>query len=373
MAWGGFQSTLKGALRAAVALAAICATAAVGHAAPAGQRFKIVEIIDQNGFERPMPAVRAMIPHEWQAQGGIVWNPGARCAVEGQRIQWSAGNPRSGTGVEIIPVIAWQANNLPIQIPTASGNCLDATITSARAYLEALVGRFRPGARILDYRDRPDLAHEFGVPARQENLLAGELRTWVEAGDILIGYNYQGTNYREAIRGIAIFHLSRMPGVMPGEVREFLMGNSTPAFAMRAPDGALDFRLFDAIHRSLKPNPEWSARMAKHNAAIARTNLKGAADRAAISSQTSREVAEIMNKGWYARQESADRMHEKTVRAIRGVELYADPVEGRPVELPNIYNHAWRLQDGTYMMTDDPNFDPNAQFGVNGIRLQVTQ
>jgi hypothetical protein len=78
-----------------------------------------------------------------------------------------------------------------------------------------------------------------------------------------------------------------------------------------------------------------------------------------------------MNKSGANRQASQDRTQEKFVRAIRGVELYADPAAGRPVELPNTYDHAWRLQDGTYMMTDNPNFDPNVEFGVNGTRLQV--
>ena len=199
----------------------------------------------------------------------------------------------------------------------------------------------------------------------------GELRNWAEAGDVLIGYNFQGRNFREIIRGIAVFNTTTMPGVMPGEIREFLIGNSLPAFAMRAPDGALDFKLFDTIQRSFRTDPEWAARMAEHNGIIAKTNAKGAADRHAIRMQTNAEISGMINKGWADRQASQDRTQETFVRAIRGVELYADPAAGRPVELPNTYDHAWRLQDGTYMMTDNPNFDPSVEFGVSGTRLQV--
>jgi hypothetical protein len=140
---------------------------------------------------------------------------------------------------------------------------------------------------------------------------------------------------------------------------------------MRAPDGSLDFRLFDSVHKSFRMDPEWGARMAKHNAEMSRINTKGAADRHAMRMQTNREISDVMNKSGANRQASQDRTQEKFVRAIRGVELYADPAAGRPVELPNTYDHAWRLQDGTYMMTDNPNFDPNVEFGVNGTRLQV--
>lgn len=370
------RATLRTVSFAAVLAAGCFAAAATlpssASAAPGGQRFRMVDIIDPNGFGKPMPALRGLVPADWQPQGGVVWNPRPQCGADGIQIRWMAGDARTGVGVELLPVMSWQANNLPMQIPTgASAHCLNAPITTARAYLEALVRVTRPGAQILDYRPQPDIVRAAGFQPSHDVSPMGELRNWAEAGDVLIGYNFQGRNFREIIRGVAVFNTTTMPGVMPGEIREFLIGNSLPAFAMRAPDGALDFKLFDTIHRSFKTDPEWAARMAEHNAIIAKTNAKGAADRHAIRMQTNAEISSMINKGWADRQASQDRTQEKFVRTIRGVELYADPAAGRPVELPNTYDHAWRLQDGTYMMTDNPNFDPNVEFGVNGTRLQV--
>lgn len=361
---------------AAIVLA-ICASyvwkADRAHAAGAGQRFQQVEIVDSTGFERPIPAMRGLVPAGWVARGGVVWSPQAQCGADGVQIQWGAWDPVSGAAVETLPAIAWQANNLPIQMPpnTGGAHCLHAPITTVRAYLEALVQIVRPGAQVLDFRPQPELLKIAGMEPTRDMLPGGEMRSWAEAGDLLIGYDVQGRNFREVIRGIAVFFTSTMQGVMPGEIRHFLTGSSLPAFGMRAPDGSLDFRLFDSVHRSFRMDPEWGARMAKHNAEMSRINTKGAADRHAIRMQTNREISDMMNKSWADRQASQDRTQEKFVRAIRGVELYADPAAGRPVELPNTYDHAWRLQDGTYMMTDNPNFDPNVEFGVNGTRLQV--
>ena len=62
-------------------------------------------------------------------------------------------------------------------------------------------------------------------------------------------------------------------------------------------------------------------------------------------------------------------MHRDNVDTIREVNRYYDPTRDRPVELSSHYNHGWRLGDGTYVGTDDPNFDPG-QFGVEGQELQ---
>ena len=40
------------------------------------------------------------------------------------------------------------------------------------------------------------------------------------------------------------------------------------------------------------------------------------------------------------------------------------------VELPNHYRHAWRMRDGTYVLTDSPNFDPQRDAGQAGEQLQ---
>lgn len=381
MTAGGWCEAATARLRSGVSAAALAVSAALATMSPVavdanpGQRFRLVEIIDPNGFGQPMPAMRGLVPAHWQSQGGVVWDPRPQCAADGMQIRWSAWDPQSGMAVQSLPVLTWQANNLPIQMPanTAGPHCLNAPITDVRGYLEALAKLLRPGVRILDFRPQPDLARAAGIQPRRDAMPGGEMRMWAEAGDLLIGYREQGREYREAIRGLAIFTTTTMQGVMPGEIRHFLTGQSIPAFAMRAPEGSFDFRLFDAIQKSFRTDPEWSARMAQHNAEMARINTKGASDRHAIRMETQREISAMMNKSWADRQASQDRSHEKFSRTIRGVELYADPDAGRPVELPNTYQHAWRLRDGTYMMTDDPNFNPNATLGIDGKQLRVTQ
>ena len=44
---------------------------------------------------------------------------------------------------------------------------------------------------------------------------------------------------------------------------------------------------------------------------------------------------------------------------ILGIDRYFDPYEGREVELPSGYNHVWCNNLGEYVLTDNPNYNPN--------------
>ena len=70
-----------------------------------------------------------------------------------------------------------------------------------------------------------------------------------------------------------------------------------------------------------------------------------------------------------ARDAASDRTHQATIDSIRGVERYHDPA-GHTVQLDDTWNHAWSLDNGTYLLVDDPNFNPAVTLGVNGQELQ---
>jgi len=73
---------------------------------------------------------------------------------------------------------------------------------------------------------------------------------------------------------------------------------------------------------------------------------------------------------WRIYNESSDRLSRERSEAIRGVETYNDPYYGGSVQLDSSYNHAWQLNDGTYVLTDDPSFNPYRVFGQDGQQLR---
>jgi hypothetical protein len=58
---------------------------------------------------------------------------------------------------------------------------------------------------------------------------------------------------------------------------------------------------------------------------------------------------------------------------IRGVQTFRDPASGATFELSNQFDHAWLNGSNEYVMSDDPNFNPNGNLSGNWTALQVVR
>jgi len=348
--------------------AAISIGATTGDLPDGAYRVQRARIVDPNGFGQPMTAYTMLVPAGWSTSGGVVWQVNQQgCGKAGTHVAWRAVSPDGVSAIEIMPEESWGGNNLGMgQI----GPCPNVTISTVQEYLRWLVERSRPGARILDYRDRSDAIKHLAAYNSVSPSVGGEIRNWVQAGEVLLAYSFNGRDVREMIGITVLFSLSRMQGVVPGEIREFLTISAQAAIATRAPHGQLDFNLAEALRLSIKSNPEWSALMNEHNRKMSGISAKGATDRHNIRMETAREIEAMRNQGVADRQASLDRSHGDFVNVIRGVENFIDTTSNERIELPNNYQHAWRLKDDTFILTDDPNFDPNRDLKLEAHELK---
>jgi hypothetical protein len=353
------------------------ATAPVGL--PAGNRdlptgaYRVqpAQIIDRTGFEKPMTAVNLVIPMGWKTSGGVVWNQAMNeCGPVGTHFQWRADAPDGISAIEILPDEKWSGHNLNFP-GMPQQQCPNITITNVRDYLQWYVQRVRPNARILDYRERPDFVASMAMMNRTDTSFGGEMKSWVEGGEVLLGYQHQGRDVRETIGLGVLFMQNRMPGLNPGEVMQSLSLYAMPAYAVRAPNGQYDFQLAELIRRSIQRDPEWGRRMDEHNRRITEINRKGAQDRHRITMDAQREIAEIRQQTYENQQASQDRRHEEFSQVIRGVDTYVDSSSNERVELPNTHNYVWRLNDDSYILTNDVNFQPGRDLGVDGRQLET--
>lgn len=329
-----------------------------------------VEIVDHNGFDRPIPASFGLIPIGWRTRGGVQWGQQFLC-TNGYAVDWSASSPDGRHSIAVLPQEKWEANNYGAGVSTPG--CAVAAISSVRQYVENRVVRLFAGARIVDYRDRPDLAAKFAQLNSSTPMPMGELRTWVEAGEVLFDFAQQGQAMRGALAAVAVFSLSRTSGLAMGQTMDALTGTALPAFLATAPQGELNLRFTEAIRQSFLPNPEWEARIAGHNLAIARVTQQEVAKRSRMTAEYADYVSRIRRETADARAASDERRQREFSELIRGTETWEDAdAPGGQVELSGLYDHAWRLNDGTYVLSADANFDPWRDLGVEGRRLEPT-
>ena len=348
-------------------------------AASASGAMQRVAINDPGGFEQPISALTLEVPAGWSMSGGVVWERGVECVSNNLGVAWSATSPDGRFGLSLLPRLTWQVSSATV-VPMYP--CPAAAMQSARAYLEAVVKNARPGARVLSYRERPDI-----VATRSQavaNALPGT-RVWIEAGEILVGYPLQGVDMRESIVGAVTF----------SEISDPLVGRSLSAsaedsLALRAPDGQLDFALLERIRTSARINPAWaekvfafskakitaiSQRQAQdiqtwHARRMNEISTAGILERGRIRMDTIREVGRINNQIVANRDATTTTIHEGNVRAIQEVQPWRDASTGQQVDLSIHYRHAWQLDDGRQFLTNDADFDPQRALGINGRRLE---
>lgn len=324
-------------------------------------------IVDETGFEQPMAAATLFLPHAWTTQGGVLWGQ-QYASTNGYVFHWSATSPDGRTSLAVLPQERWEWNNYGA--PASTPGAPLVACNNVRQYLDGLVQRLQPGARVIGYRPREDLHRQFAHLESATPMPLGEIRTWVEAGEVSVAYSEGKQAMRGSVAAVAVFSLTRTDagtGVM-----EALNGSTFPAYAASAPEKEFNAGLFEAIRRSIKLDPNWEARINRHNNAIAQVAIRESRKRSEAITRSNAEIAKIRDEAWKSYQESSDRRFREFGEVLRGVETYtdADAPTGE-VELSNLYGNAWRLGDGTYVLTDDVNFEPYRDLGLEGKRLET--
>jgi hypothetical protein len=351
-------------------------------AGPGVVRVTTANIIDHGGFEKPLVAASMFVPAGWPTQSDVQWNMNLNCGAA-QSLRLRAIAPDGSARFELMPGESWSASNYGGKVD----GCQTASFRDSREYLQAWVQRYRPGARLLDYRTRPDRS----VASEQRQFPTSSVRIWTDSGQVLLGYSMNGRELRETV--VADVQFTSIQSAMPGGngAMESVQGRSLSIMSWRAPEGRLELRHVDAVIDSLRIGTEWKSRRDKLQLELTGRNLKTGEAVMAVNAETSRqtlnaiaqrgqeaaksraELTEINASTYRATQASIDRQHVETIKSIRGVENYRQPNGGGVVELSNLYRHAWQLKDGSYALTDNPNFNPSQELGVGGQEMARTR
>lgn len=330
-----------------------------------------VAVMDMNGFEQPLPALFALVPVGWRAQGGVMWGQQFMC-TNGYNFNWAAQSPDGLQSVAILPQYKWEANNYGAR-PSSPG-CQPDSITSIQQYLGAVVTRMRPGARIIDFRPRPDLAAQFSHLNQATPTAMGEMRTWVEAGEALFSYQDQGREMRGVVAASAALSLMRTRGVMAGQTMDAFTGFAFPGYVATGPSDQFNPQLAETIRQSFLANPAWQANIARHNTAIARVAAEEIRKQAKAISEYNDYVSLLRQQVAQTRQQSDERRQREFGELMRGTQSYDDAnAAGGRAELSAMYNNAWRLNDGSYVLSNDSGFEPYRDLGIEGQQLQQSR
>jgi hypothetical protein len=322
-------------------------------------------IVDQTGFGKPTPAITLFTPVGWKASGGVVWGEQFAC-TKYFAFNWKVTTPDELTGAALLPQQGWEFNNSGAN--AANLGCQIAQITNVEAYLRTLLKSARSDATNIRFRKRPDLVQEIANNRWDRQWQMGTQHFWTEGGELLFNVTEKGVGLEASLMTTVSF----MKTITKGQAYhgESVFANADPAMATFAPVGQYNPALFDAMRKSARFDPQWQQAIAEHIRIINKTNMDGARARHNIKMQTYREIGDMIQQSWKRQQASNDRRAQDFIDAIREKQDFNDPESstGR-TKLSSNYNHAWRLADGTFVMTDDPSFNPATELGIEGNKL----
>lgn len=324
-------------------------------------------ILDRTGFGRPLVAATIFVPHGWQTDGGVVWGNDYAC-TNGYALAWQTQSPSGDAGMAFLPQRGWGWNSSG----AANGNCPTATTDSAAAYIDQLLPSLMDSYRVTSRRQRPDLIAESSANAGVQDTGFQRTTVTVDAADVFVEYEQDGRAMRGTVAALVTFTHIRTGGDAYGATVQNWNAFAAPVFLSYGPAESYDPGFYEGLARSLLAEPGWEAQIAQHNATMGRIAREGIMARAAIHADAMAEISEINQRAWDAQQKSSDRRAREFLEYVRDVETYRDPeAPGGTASLSSAYRDAWRLADGSYVLSNDPSFEPYRALGIDGEKLGI--
>ncbi len=386
---------MRGLLTGTALLAVLLACAASAGDTSADAKFhrmKKVALVDRYGFEKPLPAISMLIPSDWKFESDVVYPKGMPCG-EMVKLSFRAQSPDGKLAIELLPAYVWQwaddpnsrqmmqSSNQQAQKFGKAGCDLMQPMHAADFVTKVMAPKARPGARVLGVEPIPGVNESLQKQTQQAQAQAQQVglkvRISSESARAKVAYESKGVPVEEWLSTVVTVHARPLPVFSGGRMGETTSYTEEARllFAMRAPAGQLESnqKLFQLIVSTMIIEPDWQGRVAQVQANIAAIRQKGEADRQKIRQQSAEDIHRIQNETFQHQQHAQDVQHQQFSQYIRDVETYRDPNSGERVELSNQYGHAWSNGTGEYILSDSPNFNPNAHLNGSWTEMQHVQ
>jgi hypothetical protein len=370
----------------------VAAGAAQSAAAPAAAapdvtahyfRMKQVQIIDQTQ-QQPKPAYDLMIPTTWQFKGAV--NTGE--AQGGCFADWFAvlGDAKSADNtieLQILPQYTFQWVTDPqtqqqLQQENQQGAKYGIKPCPVRAPVHAadflrqdLIEKYRKGKPVISIDPFPELnqiaRHNLGLPPDGTGNPGG---VHTEAARARLAFDDdKGNPVEEWVCAVIVVRALQSGR---GSTYDW---HAINVMVLRTPKGQLDAndKLFKLIAGTVHPDPEWLKYSSGVIATLYRKKQEEEAKRSAIIAQFQQHVADTINGVVANSMRGANNAAFGADQLVRGVQTFRDPSSGATYELSNQYDHAWQNGSNEYVMSDDPNFNPNGKLDGNWNSLQVVR
>lgn len=309
-------------------------------------RFKVFTVFDD---QLRLPAVQMLVPADWEGQGRVIWRSHPQYPVA---IMARVYNPKGREELNILPDVPYADGVFFPQGSNYLGNEVRRLIADPSQYVKQIaIPRFRPlllKASVVGVEPLPRLAA--AAAAKYGNFPGLEVR----AAKVRFEYEESGHAVEEDV--FCVLVVLRSGGIT--------FWGTDGLVACKAEKGELDGQLktFETIVYSANPQVKWFNAVTQIKELMEQNAYRQSQQAVELSfylSHVNSQISDTIRRSYEQHVAAIDRVHENFDTYIRGVEKYRDPNRDRVVELPAGYRNAWSNQGGEYIVSNDPNFNPN--------------
>ncbi|MCB9303408.1 MAG: hypothetical protein H6566_22465 [Lewinellaceae bacterium] len=326
-------------------------------------KFKAFSYIDAQGTGGE--AFHFLMPDNWKFSGGITWalDLPAMPATAAFRVY----NPNGAEAFEAFAnhCYFWTDNQMTLSLNPPGSRYFGMEVRPPATAVDALqlitlaqARGNRPKLQVIHAEALPGLAKAVGAG----NLGEGYVQSFADGAKVRITYEEGGILMEEEIYGVVegmYFPIQSMYGTSTNVIwyMDYL-------FSFKARQGELEkhAKVFQTIISSFRLNPQWYAKYSNMIEYLAQQQIQrihSIGELSRMLSQMSDQMRAENLAQFEARGKVYDQASQDFSDYMLNIDRYYDPFEGREVELPSGYNHAWSNNLGEYILTDDPNFNPN--------------
>jgi len=364
------------------------AMAATGTASGSYLRMKQVQIIAPvvdpslgNGKDPVnMPVLDMLIPSTWDFKSNVAFNTKSGCISDMFSVSWEAKSADGSFAFGGAPDSSWQYADDPAelrnltdpsrrQINAEGKPCPVRKAMKAEDYFRQNVLTMFPDGTIVDSVEPfPGLNQmarkQLGLAPDDAGKAGG---TGTEAIRARIDFQKDGKAMEEWVALVVVTRVYRQGR------GAFYDCHAIDLMGLRALKGQLDAndKLFKVMISSLRPEQKWQDYSNKFLAWRYQVEAKKEAQIDSIWADFQNKVAQTLTEETVNQQRGSLNSAYGVDQNIRGVQTFRDPRTGSTMELSNQYDHAWLNGSNEYIMSDDPNFNPNGQLNGSWNQLQA--
>jgi hypothetical protein len=340
------------------------------------KRFRVE---DKQGFNQPIEVSSFVLPANWQVNSSVQWNPTNKCFPEMVQASIEAKSPDGDYELTLFPVTQFDWSTDAVQLDAMQRGfyphaCYIAQPLDAAGYISNGLAPYIK-AQVKSANSIPELQQQMDASAMQMT------NTARQAGNN--AYSHRGSaaegllQFADGKEGLAFCTLMQTIVTMPGS--QGGMANNIQCYvSMRIVlkyqpgNNAMARKIMSTFFSTTRLNPQWMGGVQAFYAAVTSNAQNQLWKQIQITQQAQQEIGDNIIRSWEAKNAPNNKTYTKDTdgfgQYLRGVENYTDE-SGNTIELTSGYSNAWSKGDGSYLLSNNPAFDPNVTFNEDWKRL----